>query len=159
MKKFWEAEFLVVCDVLKETTKSLQEINDAQVTLIHCCSISKNAADEKLKQLIRKFADIHKSDCCIVLISDDVNFAGDLLSLRYRKLIHIILIHTSQVSRALLPCANEDYNLETFFGAYESHNVSVFFVENKLFGRFTQMSIPMFDNILLKIRILKVPIP
>ncbi|KAF7989650.1 hypothetical protein HCN44_008324 [Aphidius gifuensis] len=105
-----EAEFIVVCDVNKENKQVIQELNDAQVNLIHVPATYKNAADEKLKQSIRRFADIHGSPAAIILISSDVNFAADLSDLRHRKKLHVILLHNDYSSEALILCANEHYN-------------------------------------------------
>ncbi|XP_021942540.1 meiosis regulator and mRNA stability factor 1 isoform X2 [Zootermopsis nevadensis] len=105
-----EAEFLVVCDVKKENSQVIQELNDAQVNLIHVASTCKNAADEKLRQSIRRFADIHGSPAAIILISGDINFAADLTDLRHRKKFHVILLHNSSASEALILCASEHYN-------------------------------------------------
>jgi hypothetical protein len=58
-----------------------------QVNLIHVASTCKNAADEKLRQSIRRFADIHGSPAAIILISGDINFAADLNDLRHRYCI------------------------------------------------------------------------
>jgi len=55
-----------------------------QVNLIHVASTCKNAADEKLRQSIRRFAEIYGSPAAIILISGDVNFAADLCDLRHR---------------------------------------------------------------------------
>ncbi|XP_046838955.1 meiosis regulator and mRNA stability factor 1 isoform X2 [Vespa crabro] len=105
-----EAEFIVVCDVQKESNQVMQELNDAQVNLIHVAATCKNAADEKLKQSIRRFADIHGSPAAIILISGDIDFAADLSDLRYRKKIHVILLHNKSTSEALILCANEHYD-------------------------------------------------
>ncbi|XP_012256062.2 meiosis regulator and mRNA stability factor 1 isoform X2 [Athalia rosae] len=105
-----EAEFIVVCDVKKENNQVVQELNDAQVNLIHVASTCKNAADEKLRQSIRRFADIHGSPAAIILISGDINFAVDLSDLRHRKKIHVILLHKANTSEALILCANEHYD-------------------------------------------------
>ncbi|XP_043489751.1 meiosis regulator and mRNA stability factor 1 isoform X1 [Polistes fuscatus] len=105
-----EAEFIVVCDVQKENNHVMQELNDAQVNLIHVAATCKNAADEKLKQSIRRFADIHGSPAAIILISGDIDFAADLSDLRYRKKIHVILLHNKSTSEALILCANEHYD-------------------------------------------------
>ncbi|XP_011141552.1 meiosis regulator and mRNA stability factor 1 isoform X1 [Harpegnathos saltator] len=105
-----EAEFIVVCDVQKENYQIIQELNDAQVNLIHVSATCKNAADEKLKQSIRRFADIHGSPAAIILISGDINFAADLSDLRHRKRIHVILLHKKNTSEALILCANEHYD-------------------------------------------------
>ncbi|KAK9300350.1 hypothetical protein QLX08_006896 [Tetragonisca angustula] len=105
-----EAEFIVVCDVLRENSRVMKELNNAQVNLIHVARECKNAADEKLKQSIRRFADIHGSPAAVILISGDINFAPDLSDLRYRKKIHVILIHMRNVAEALILCANEHYD-------------------------------------------------
>ena len=81
-----------------------------QVNLIHVAATCKNAADEKLRQSIRRFADIHGSPAAIILISGDINFAADLSDLRHRKKIHVILLHKENTSEALILCANEHYD-------------------------------------------------
>lgn len=81
-----------------------------QVNLIHVAATCKNAADEKLKQSIRRFADTHGSPAAIILISGDIDFAADLSDLRYRKKIHVILLHNKSTSEALILCANEHYD-------------------------------------------------
>ncbi|XP_058795301.1 meiosis regulator and mRNA stability factor 1 [Phymastichus coffea] len=105
-----EAEFMVVCDVQKENKQIIQELNDAQVDLIHVSSTSKNAADEKLRQSIRRFADTHGSPAAIVLISGDIDFAADLSDLRHRKKIYVILLHKENTSEALILCSDEHYD-------------------------------------------------
>ncbi|XP_046991582.1 meiosis regulator and mRNA stability factor 1 [Schistocerca americana] len=109
-KGYREAEFLVVCDVKKENNQIVKELNDAQVNLIHVASTCKNAADEKLRQSIRRFADLHGSPACIILISGDINFAPDITDLRHRKKIHVILLHRRNTSEALILSANENYS-------------------------------------------------
>lgn len=80
------------------------------MNLIHVSSISKNAADEKLRQSLRRFAELYRAPAAVLLISSDVNFAADLYDLRYRRKINVILIHNSNVADALILCANETYN-------------------------------------------------
>ncbi|KAL7299894.1 hypothetical protein TKK_0007222 [Trichogramma kaykai] len=104
-----EAEFVVVCDIQKENEQIIKELNDAQVDLIHVSSTCKNAADEKLRQFMRRFADTHGSPGAIILISGDVNFASDLSDLKHRKKIHVILLHNTNTSEALIMCADEHY--------------------------------------------------
>ena len=60
-----------------------------QVNLIHVASTCKNAADEKLRQTIRRFADIHGSPAAIIIISGDINFAADLNDLRHRYSVSV----------------------------------------------------------------------
>ncbi|KAI5728499.1 hypothetical protein M8J77_017039 [Diaphorina citri] len=105
-----EVEFVVVCDVKKENAQIIQELNDAQVNLIHVSSTCKNAADAKLRQSIRRFADIHAAPAAIILISGDVNFAADLSDLRHRKKMHVILLHNDRCSDSLILCASEHHD-------------------------------------------------
>ncbi|XP_043257610.1 meiosis regulator and mRNA stability factor 1 [Colletes gigas] len=120
-----EAEFIVVCDVCKESSQVVKELNDAQINLIHVATRCKNAADEKLKQSIRRFADIHGSPAAIILISGDINFAADLSDLRYRKRIHVILLHMKNTSEALILCANEHYDFSELMESLPSRTVEV----------------------------------
>lgn len=55
-----------------------------QVNLFHVCGSQKNAADEKLRQCMRKFIELYGSPAVIVLISGDINFAADLSDFRHR---------------------------------------------------------------------------
>lgn len=83
------------------------------MNLIHVSSTSKNAADEKLRQSLRRFAEVYEAPSAVVLISSDINFAADLSDLRYRKKIRVILVHNANVADALILCANEHYNYAT----------------------------------------------
>lgn len=80
------------------------------MNLIHVASTSKNAADEKLRQSLRRFAEIYPAPSAVVLISGDINFAADLSDIRYRKKIRVILVHNTNVADALVLCANEHYS-------------------------------------------------
>ncbi|XP_050346256.1 meiosis regulator and mRNA stability factor 1 [Nymphalis io] len=104
-----EADFVVVCDVRKETPNRLQELNDAQVSLIHVCGTQKNAADEKLRQCMRRFGELHTAPAALLLISGDINFAADLCDFRHRKNMEVILVHKQNTSSALIACASSHY--------------------------------------------------
>ncbi|XP_076269252.1 meiosis regulator and mRNA stability factor 1-like protein isoform X4 [Rhynchophorus ferrugineus] len=110
LDNYREAEFVVVCDVKKEKPQILQDLHDSQVNLIHVSSTSKNAADEKLKQSLRRFAEFHPAPSAIILISGDINFAGDLSDLRYRKKINVYLLCHERATKALILCANEHHD-------------------------------------------------
>lgn len=65
-----------------------------QINLLHVCGTQKNAADEKLRQCMRRYAELHANIAiapvklqarpAILLISGDINFAADLSDFRYR---------------------------------------------------------------------------
>ncbi|KAI8435891.1 hypothetical protein MSG28_004087 [Choristoneura fumiferana] len=105
-----EADFVVVCDVRKESPQRLQELNDAQVSLIHVCGTQKNAADEKLRQCMRRFGELHSAPASLLLISGDINFAADLSDFRHRKNMEVILVHKQNTSSALITCASSHYS-------------------------------------------------
>ncbi|XP_025094974.1 meiosis regulator and mRNA stability factor 1-like isoform X2 [Pomacea canaliculata] len=110
----WEAEFMCVCDINKESKSVIEDLNNAQVNVVHINAGSKNAADDKLRQCLRRFADSHSPNSKVILLSSDVNFAIDLSDLRHRKRMHIILIHHAHVHEALVACAHEHYIYEDF---------------------------------------------
>lgn len=105
-----EAEFMCVCDTNKESKEIIQELNNAQVTVVHINATCKNAADDKLRQCMRRFADIHGAPATIILISGDVNFAPDLSDLRHRRKLTVIILHNGFASETLLVCANQHFS-------------------------------------------------
>ncbi|KAK1162811.1 meiosis regulator and mRNA stability factor 1-like isoform X3 [Acipenser oxyrinchus oxyrinchus] len=107
-----EAEFICVCDISKENKEVIQELNNCQVTVAHINATAKNAADDKLRQSLRRFADTHTAPATIVLVSSDVNFACELSDLRHRHGFQVILIHKNQTSDALLQHANRHVTFE-----------------------------------------------
>lgn len=109
-----EAEFICVCDISKENKEVIQELNNCQVTVAHINATAKNAADDKLRQSLRRFANTHTAPATVVLVSTDVNFALELSDLRHRHGFHIILVHKNQASEALLHHANQLIRFEEF---------------------------------------------
>ncbi|XP_065706622.2 meiosis regulator and mRNA stability factor 1 isoform X2 [Patagioenas fasciata] len=109
-----EAEFICVCDISKENKEVIQELNNCQVTVAHINATAKNAADDKLRQSLRRFADTHTAPATVVLVSTDVNFALELSDLRHRHGFRIILVHKNQASEALLHHAHELVCFEEF---------------------------------------------
>ncbi|XP_051876783.1 meiosis regulator and mRNA stability factor 1 isoform X2 [Pristis pectinata] len=109
-----EAEFMCVCDISKENKEVIQELNNCQVTVAHINATAKNAADDKLRQSLRRFADTHTAPSTVVLVSSDVNFASELSDLRHRHGFQIILVHKNQVSDALLQHAHKHIKFEEF---------------------------------------------
>ncbi|KAH9513099.1 Meiosis regulator and mRNA stability factor 1 [Bulinus truncatus] len=109
---FREAEFICVCDINKESESTIKDLNDGQINVVHINATAKNAADDKIRQSLRRFSDSHPPGTKVILISSDVNFASDLSDLRHRKKFEVVLIHKTQVSDALLACATENYLYE-----------------------------------------------
>ncbi|KAK8766268.1 hypothetical protein V5799_006954 [Amblyomma americanum] len=110
-----EADFIVACDISRMNSTVVAELNEALVTVIHVPGDQKNAADEKLRTVLRRFSDAHKlTNSRIVLISGDVDFAAEIHQIRYRDLIHVVLIHNDQAKRALRDAANESISYTDF---------------------------------------------
>uniref|UniRef100_A0A673AL06 Meiosis regulator and mRNA stability factor 1 n=1 Tax=Sphaeramia orbicularis TaxID=375764 RepID=A0A673AL06_9TELE len=101
-----EAEFICVCDISKESKAVIQELNNCQVTVAHINATAKNAADDKLRQSLRRFAETHTAPATVVLVSSDVNFASELSDLRHRHGFQVILVHGNHTSPALLQHAH-----------------------------------------------------
>ncbi|XP_057194060.1 meiosis regulator and mRNA stability factor 1 isoform X1 [Triplophysa rosa] len=101
-----EAEFICVCDINKENKAVIQELNNCQVTVAHINATAKNAADDKLRQSLRRFAETHAAPASVIVVSSDVNFASELSDLRHRHGFQVILVHKSQASSALLQHAH-----------------------------------------------------
>ncbi|XP_066545183.1 meiosis regulator and mRNA stability factor 1 isoform X4 [Amia ocellicauda] len=109
-----EAEFMCVCDISKENKEVIQELNNCQVTVAHINATAKNAADDKLRQSLRRFADTHTAPATVVLVSTDVNFASELSDLRHRHGFQVVLVHKNQASEALLQHAHRHVAFEEF---------------------------------------------
>ncbi|XP_036380153.1 meiosis regulator and mRNA stability factor 1 isoform X3 [Megalops cyprinoides] len=109
-----EAEFICVCDISKENKEVIQELNNCQVTVAHINATAKNAADDKLRQSLRRFAETHTAPATVVLVSSDVNFASELSDLRHRHGFQVILVHKNQASEALLQHAHQHVAFEDF---------------------------------------------
>lgn len=105
-----EEEFLCVCDIRKESKDVIQELNLAQVTVVHINAMCKNAADDKLKQCMRRYVDTHGSQATVMLISGDVNFSTELSDFRHRRKVQVILVHGPWAPEALTACAHECYS-------------------------------------------------
>ncbi|KAJ8284013.1 hypothetical protein COCON_G00028630 [Conger conger] len=109
-----EAEFICVCDISKESKEVIQELNNCQVTVAHINATAKNAADDKLRQSLRRFAETHTAPATVVLVSTDVNFASELSDLRHRHGFRVVLVHKNQASEALLQHAHQHVAFEGF---------------------------------------------
>ncbi|KAM9314631.1 meiosis regulator and mRNA stability factor 1 isoform 2-T3 [Pholidichthys leucotaenia] len=107
-----EAEFICVCDISKENKAVIQELNNCQVTVAHINATAKNAADDKLRQSLRRFAETHTAPATVVLVSSDVNFASELSDLRHRHGFQVILVHGNQASPALLQHAHSQVSFQ-----------------------------------------------
>ena len=85
-----------------------------QVTVVHINSTSKNAADDKRRQSLRRFAQTYSRPATVILVSGDGNFAVELSDLRHRHNFNIICLHNVAASSALLGFAHETHRFDLF---------------------------------------------
>nr|XP_027204682.1 meiosis regulator and mRNA stability factor 1-like [Dermatophagoides pteronyssinus] len=109
-----EREFAIVCDVPSFTTSIINELNNSQVNIIHISSFAKNAADEKLKQLILRFVQTNGPNCAVILFSSDINFVPVLSDIKNRIGVFVILFHHHLVSSALLASSHYHFDYDQF---------------------------------------------
>nr|XP_026694620.1 meiosis regulator and mRNA stability factor 1-like isoform X1 [Ciona intestinalis] len=109
-----EAEFMAVCDINKESRHVIQDLNNAQVNVIHVNAVAKNAADDKLRQSIRRYAQTHTAPATVVLITGDCNFTSEVSDLRHRHKYFVVLMHPVNSSKALVEAANTSVLYEDF---------------------------------------------
>ena len=82
--------------------------------MVHINATSKNAADDKLRQSLRRFAQSYPAPASVVLVSGDINFAAELSDLRHRHNLRVICLHNAQAQTALLSCAHEAHRFDHF---------------------------------------------
>ncbi len=82
--------------------------------MVHVSAVAKNAADDKLRQSLRRFAHTYPAPSTVVLISGDVNFSTELNDLRYIHNITIVLLHSPQASVALKDFAHTIIDFSKF---------------------------------------------
>ena len=84
------------------------------MTVVHINATSKNAADDKLRQSLRRFAQTYCSPATVILVSGDGNFAVELSDLRHRHNYQIICLHNVAASPTLLGFAHESHRFDLF---------------------------------------------
>jgi len=77
-------------------------------------AIAKNAADDKLRQSLRRFAHTYPAPATVVLISGDVNFSMELNDLIHLHNLKVVLVHNSNASEALKVFATQLVDYDEF---------------------------------------------
>ena len=104
----------VHCICTRTRTRTRISLSLCQVTLVHVNAVAKNAADDKLRQSLRRFAGTYPAPSTVVLVSSDVNFSSELSDLRHVLNITIVLVHSRFTSDALKVFAHELVSYEKF---------------------------------------------
>uniref|UniRef100_H2Z5V2 Meiosis regulator and mRNA stability factor 1 n=1 Tax=Ciona savignyi TaxID=51511 RepID=H2Z5V2_CIOSA len=84
------------------------------VNVIHVNAVAKNAADDKLRQSLRRYAQTHIAPATVILITGDCNFTSEVSDLRHRHKYFVVLIHPVNASKALVEAANTAVSYEEF---------------------------------------------
>lgn len=82
--------------------------------MVHINATSKNAADDKLRQSLRRFGQSYPPPATVILVSGDINFAAELSDLRHRHNLEVICLHNAQAQPALLACAHDARRFDHF---------------------------------------------
>lgn len=109
-------------------------------------AVAKNAADDKLRVSLRRFADTYSSPATVVMVTSDVNFSNDLHDLRHRHMFTVVLVHNLQVSYALKACAHLTIVFEEFIEnlpSREQDSVSDSILISKDHGVYAKMTCHM----------------
>ncbi|CAL4066462.1 unnamed protein product, partial [Meganyctiphanes norvegica] len=102
-----EAEFMCVCDTLKENSTILEELNDAQFIIAFNPVSCLNIKGSKFLLVTAQWAEIggHGHICIHVFTSN--KFRGQFYKLQYMKNLHVILVHNAHAQDSLKLCAHE----------------------------------------------------
>lgn len=107
-------EFYCVTDTVKMNNNGpgfLESLERAGMTIVHISSTSKNAADEKIIDLMNKYVD--KGGQSLVLISGDVNYINHLRRFRAKgSRNYLICSNLKSTSRDLIAAAHEAFFLD-----------------------------------------------
>ena len=103
-------DFVCVCDVTKIDKRVREGLNKNGLNLIDVPNTAKNAADDKLKELIEKFIDRYRDrgEAVICLITGDINFSSSIRNALHKNL-NVVLIHSTSHSRDLKNLVKESY--------------------------------------------------
>ena len=106
-------EFCCACDVFRLGALISESLDKNGVNVVHVNSTAKNAAEDKLQELIDMYVDKYGGTGSVVLciISSDINVAKQIRNARRRDL-DVLLIHGMHCSDDLINLVNESYIYE-----------------------------------------------
>ena len=114
-------EFICVCDIGKVDKRIQDELGRTEVLIVHVSLKAKNAADDKLQELIEKFS-LGKDKAVICLITGDVNFLKTVRNSRLKNLDVVLIYCQKNYSTELVDCAKETYVFEDVIKEADNFN-------------------------------------
>ena len=94
--------------------RTIDDLNSCNVTIVHVACIAKNAADEKLKHYLHRFAQTYPSPSTAVILSGDMNFGPVISNLTGFYSLNTVLIHNLQCSANLKVAAKATILFDEF---------------------------------------------
>ena len=106
-------EFCCACDVIRLGAAISESLDRNGVNVVHVNARAKNAAEDKLQELIDMFVDKYggTGSAVLCIISSDINLAKQIRNAR-RKDLDVVLIHGLNCSIDLKNLVNEFYLYE-----------------------------------------------
>ena len=103
-------EFFIACDIRKLSERVADGLDRNGVVVVHVSSAAKNAADDKLQELIDMYVDKYggTGQAVLCIITGDINFSKPVRNAR-RKDLDVVLIHGRNCSQDLKNLVAESY--------------------------------------------------
>lgn len=111
-----ETNFFIVCDVLNfDRAGALRHLHLDGLTIIHVPLNVKNAADDKIKELLTRFVDdAGDSNVSVILLTGDADFASTSRTLKRRNNVTIYLIHNDNAAKCLIESVDKALHVNNF---------------------------------------------
>ena len=116
---------------------------------MHVNAVAKNAADDKLRQSLRRFVHTYPAPSTVVLVSSDVNFSSELNDLRHVHNMTIVLVHSKFTSDALKVFAQQLVNYEQFLEDVEGPKGAQVYTTLYMYSLYTIHLILIFRDIII----------
>ena len=115
-------EFACACDVFKLGQMVSERLDRNGVNVVHVNSTAKNAAEDKLQELIDMYIDKYggTGNAVLCIISSDINLAKQIRNAR-RKDLDVVLIHGTNCSIDLKNLVTESYLFDEIVGKADDY--------------------------------------
>ena len=113
---FREAEFYVVCDVTRESVRTINQLFEFHVRIVHVPATKQNTSDNVLRDLMVEFVGHHSGKCPrVVLLSGDSDFSHDIHNFTRKERCDVVLVHNPQAKESMVSAATSAFLFEELF--------------------------------------------
>ncbi|XP_075530573.1 meiosis regulator and mRNA stability factor 1-like [Dermacentor variabilis] len=103
-----EFEFVVVVDVFRTPKAAIDQLTDANAILLHVDGKRKNAADVRLRSLLRRFTQAFRgTNAKVTLLTSDIDFLQDSHPVTYYDRTELVRVHNETDKDALKDMAGK----------------------------------------------------